>query len=448
VTQRLDPWAEHARVPTDPVPVVYETDVAIQRSSHTTPASCEPGNTGGRSVENSHRNVVDMAQQHTADASENDGPVIVIGLLADPGMPVKMAERLADELPTQLSDKVDDTVSWRVEVRGESLVLDTEGDIPLFRTASAAMAAQGWDYLIALTDLPRSLGTQPLFSTLNRQDRTALLSLPAAGWMRTRAHVREAVLYFLGQMANEDPRSRHADTAPREPARLRATELVSSVRRSGPARSEEDHLVLVGLRGRTRMLLGMVLANRPWRLVPSLSGAFAAALATGSFGVFYNSIWTIADALSPLRLALISGFAVTAMTVWLIVYNGLWQRTGRQRDREHVTMNNLSTVCTVGLGVVCVYLLLFVAALAEAVVVIDGSVMEATVGHPVGAENYVFVAWLASSMGTVAGALGSGLEGQNAVHEAAYSKRERERRARFNELAEQDEREDGPSNDL
>lgn len=199
----------------------------------------------------------------------------------------------------------------------------------------------------------------------------------------------------------------------------------------------KEYLVLAGLRGRTRMFLGMVLANRPWRLVPSLSSAFAAALATGSFGVFYSAIWSIADALSPLRLVLITVFAVAIMTVWLISYNGLWEHTRGAHDPGHVVMNNASTVCTVGVGVACGYLLLFVAALTEALVVIPGNIMEATVGHPVGLGNYVRVAWLASSMGTVAGALGSGFEDQGAVREAAYSERERERRAEFEELAEQ-----------
>ena len=61
--------------------------------------------------------------------------------------------------------------------------------------------------------------------------------------------------------------------------------------------------------GRVRLLLGMVRANRPWRLVPALSGAFAGALAcivgvfvampvvTGMFVYAYGDIFGSGQAL-------------------------------------------------------------------------------------------------------------------------------------------------------
>lgn len=94
---------------------------------------------------------------------------------------------------------------------------------------------------------------------------------------------------------------------------------------------------------------------------------------------------------------------------------------------------NTSTVCTVGLGVLCMYVLLFAVTLAEALVVIDASFMESVVGHPTGLREYLLIAWMASSMGTVAGALGSTFESESAVRAAAYSERERERREQFEE---------------
>jgi hypothetical protein len=64
------------------------------------------------------------------------------------------------------------------------------------------------------------------------------------------------------------------------------------------------HLALIGLRGRLRLLAGMVLGNRPWRLIPHLSSATAAAAA--AYGLMTNHFWQMADALSPPRLALIN----------------------------------------------------------------------------------------------------------------------------------------------
>jgi hypothetical protein len=44
--------------------------------------------------------------------------------------------------------------------------------------------------------------------------------------------------------------------------------------------------------------------------------------------------------------------------------------------------------------------------------------------HPVGAGEYLRLAWLASSLATVGGALGSGLESDAVVRTATYGSRE------------------------
>src|SRR5699024_8706795 len=51
------------------------------------------------------------------------------------------------------------------------------------------------------------------------------------------------------------------------------------------------------LTGMPRTVLGMVATNAPWRTVPQLSTAMAAAAAAGAFGIFYNSIWQMSAAL-------------------------------------------------------------------------------------------------------------------------------------------------------
>jgi hypothetical protein len=77
----------------------------------------------------------------------------------------------------------------------------------------------------------------------------------------------------------------------------------------------DQHIALVGLRGRLRLLAGMVKSNRPWRLVPSLSPAIASAAAGAAFGVFDSNSWMLADAFTPPRLLLVNAVAVAAMIV-------------------------------------------------------------------------------------------------------------------------------------
>ncbi|WP_228790846.1 hypothetical protein [Nocardia farcinica] len=191
--------------------------------------------------------------------------------------------------------------------------------------------------------------------------------------------------------------------------------------------SAATHLALVGLRGRLRLLAGLVRDNRPWRLVPHLAGATAAAAGTAAYGVITSSFWKLADALSPLRLAGITVVSVVIMAVWLMVYNHLWDRPSRSVERRKAVLYNVSTAATPGdrggvhardpvrgraaRGGRCDRQRLF----------------RAGPRAPAGVGSYSNLVWLCSSVGIVAGALGSSLEDEETVRKATYSRRERER---------------------
>jgi hypothetical protein len=61
-------------------------------------------------------------------------------------------------------------------------------------------------------------------------------------------------------------------------------------------------------------------------------------------------------------------------------------------------------------------------------VVVKDVLFETTVRHPIGIGDYLTLTWFATSLATVAGALGSGLESEDDVRKAAYGFRQ-ERRA-------------------
>jgi hypothetical protein len=193
-----------------------------------------------------------------------------------------------------------------------------------------------------------------------------------------------------------------------------------------------------GRHSKLRLVAGMVRANRPWRLVPELSGAFAAALATGAYVLITPDVWELADALGPGRLAAAAALAVVAMVAWLIIDHEMWERPRDPEDRELAVLYNATTAITVTIGVACLYAgLLLLGIVADRILVEDGILRE-TLGRRVTWWDHLTVVWMASSMATVAGALGTGFQSDEAVRKAAYGFRQRERQARH-EADEDDE---------
>jgi hypothetical protein len=188
---------------------------------------------------------------------------VVVGLLADEGMPSRVAKALAaEELPQLLHERLSGEVVWDVDYRAESLSLDEHGGIPLIDIAEETRGL-GWDVAILLTDLPRRAGTQPIVSDYSSELGIGLVSMPAVGAWQVRRRIRDLVVHLLGHLLAD---------------RLSLDESCTDVgRRFGSVRHipsddehVDEHLALDGARGRARLLAGMILGNRPWRLVPHL----------------------------------------------------------------------------------------------------------------------------------------------------------------------------------
>ncbi|GLZ40577.1 hypothetical protein [Actinokineospora sp. NBRC 105648] len=351
---------------------------------------------------------------------------VSIGVLADKGLPGQVITAIADDLPRVLAARVSGETRWGVEHRVEQLPLDEDGDIPMRSLSQQYRQDRGWDLLVLITDLPRRTGARPVVAGIDVEHGVAMISMPALGAVLVRRRARRLLVRVVRQLVSQRF-GIEGDQGRRGLADRLGEVLAPTQRVSGGHQSAASHLALVGLRGRLRLLAGMVRDNRPWRLVPHLAGATAAAAGTAAYGVITSSFWKLADALSPLRLAGITVVTVVIMVVWLMVYNHLWDRPSEAVERRKAVLYNASTAATLAIGVLCMYTILYVLAALAAVVLIDSGYFAQTLGHPVGMGSYLNLVWLCSSVGIVAGALGSSLEDEETVRKATYSRRERER---------------------
>jgi hypothetical protein len=349
-------------------------------------------------------------------------PEVVVGLLADPGLPGELARRLADELPDVLNEQVDGGVTWRVETLYDPFEVTASDRDRVLAKARRWTRGTNWDIAVALTDAPIRTDDGVLVAELDIDDRVALCSLPALGGIRLRRRVRDAVVALVDEVAagigGPSPDGGHPAVRSGAFASARFT------RRPSPDDQDLNITLLLGRFGRSRLLAGLVRANRPWRLALGLSTALAAAATGSAFGVLYSTVWTLAAALSSWRLAAVTVGAVAVFSVWLVAGHDLWER----RRGPLVRLQNTATALTVLSGAVLFHLALLAINGIAALLVIPPGYLGEVLGEPVGWSHYLRVTLMSSALGMIAGAVGSGLEDDTTVRSAAYSQREQERR--------------------
>src|SRR3954447_969767 len=324
---------------------------------------------------------------------------IHVVLLADPASPTEIARRLTDLHPPDGGRRD----AWDIKVVSEPFTIGCEDvDTALKRLGDAARQRE-WDLVVGLTELPlRDEDGRYLLVRTDPQGRSAVLSLPALGGLRVHARARHAVRVLVGGMTDPSAQVEHRVPPPR-------------------------------LGGRWRLLIGMVLANRPWLLVLGLKSALVAALATGAVATINSTVWLLASSLSWWRLVVATIASVACLVVWIVVDGGLWDRPDDKSPeaRERSRLYNASTLVTLTTGVLICYLALYVVNLVWALFVLDPAVMGGNLHASLGYRDLFVLTWFVASAATVGGALGTGLESDEAIRAATYSKREEERRNRL-----------------
>jgi hypothetical protein len=330
-------------------------------------------------------------------------------LIADPGVPARLARYAAASLPEELAHRLSSPVWCETAVRIEPHLRDEQASLSEV-IESVAPLEEDADVVIYMTDLPRRDGTLPVLAEISSVHRFGLISVAGVGATFVARRVLALVVLAIA-VVTEEPELR-----PRSTARLPSTEISEGVRFFAPR----------GLR-RFRLLAGMVRANRPWRLVVGLSKVLVVALGSGALGLATDTIWQFADTMGPGRMSATTVLSIGAMVTWLILDHELWERPKSPTERARSSLYNIATLITLIIGVAVLHVALFLLMLFTAGITLTPDVFAQAVGHPVSVGDYLTLAWLLASIATVGGALGSGLEDDDGVRAAAYGVRQRQR---------------------
>ncbi|GAA1205113.1 hypothetical protein [Prauserella alba] len=360
--------------------------------------------------------------------------VTVLGLIADPDMPQTIAEHLADTLPEELDGE------WRFEVDADPVTATLEGTAEILDQTAHKCDSHGWTYAICITDLPVRSEEGPVVADIDHDRGVGVVSVPGMGGLQTRRRVHQVIRQVLDELRG-DHGQRDEPGGVREHRRHglsgRAIGVLAPIRRKA-IETEDSYLdvryVTPGKRGKLRLLSGMVRTNRPWRLVFGLSRALAAAVATSAFGLSSSTIWMVGDQLNTGFKVLTTATAIAALVAWLIAAHNLWEKRGDTRsDPELARLYNASTLLTLIIGVVVLLVILFVVNFVLAWLILPASLLTSMLGSETDVGTYLAVAWAFTTLGGIAGALGSSLETDQAVRQAAYGYRESRRRAEYQE---------------
>jgi hypothetical protein len=355
---------------------------------------------------------------------------VTLGLIPAPDIPEKIAQELACELPDLLRSRVDGGVSWDVAVVVDPLT-GTDREAPeILDECRQKMLSEGWDLALCLTDLPVYRDGRLVAADVSSERGVAGLSLPAMGALRLRPKARDLTLQLARELYERVHEPEADATLKRSP---RSTGFVGPFRRVDPPDEDmatmdvDARFAATGSLGHLRLWSGMVLANRPWRMLPAFKGAIAAAFATGAYALVITTLWVLADSVGWARLLLLMVTAIVAMVAWIIVAHHLWERPEEPDQQKWAALYNGVTVLTVTSAVLCAYAILFALILLAAWVFVPGDYFQSILKHPVGFGEYLTLSWLAASLATVAGALGASLEDEETVRKASYGYRQRRR---------------------
>jgi hypothetical protein len=349
-------------------------------------------------------------------------PEIRLGVLVAPGLTGGFAERLVEDVEAELQVRHPD-IRWRIELVEDGLVQPPADDSEIVSAARERLLGRSWHLALCLTDLPLRVARRPVVAHASPLHGVAVLSVPALGPVGVRRRARDAVLRLVDALLGEGEAAQLGQS--RATARLRRLthrmrELGSD---AGATDGETIRFTARVVTGHLRLLVGMVRANRPWQLAAGLSRAVTAAAAAGALALVTSDIWRLADALGWLRLGAVAAGSSGAIIATLILGAGLWEHVRNPAMRQQVVLFNLATTATVTLGVAALYLVLAVVALPAALLLIPPHLFADALGHPAHLRNYLELAWLTSSLATFGGALGAGLETDEAVLAAAYTYR-------------------------
>ncbi|GAB3791055.1 5,10-methylene-tetrahydrofolate dehydrogenase [Virgibacillus kimchii] len=359
---------------------------------------------------------------------------VSVGLITAPELPTAITKKFINDLPDIFEQKINKNISWEVEMVEDPLTGSAEHADEILDETLKIKKERGWDYAISLTDLPMFYGKYTVVADQSCPNKISSISIPAFGWLRLQSSIKRAIIQMVKELTfYSKDRNLSKEEQKRLAERWEKAFPITQVKRIKPAKNsskaEVRYLVFPKIIGKIRLLIGMTQSNRPMSIMGSFKKVLAAAFSTGAFGLIFPTLWNLGVILSVGRLIGLMTAAIGVMAIWIIFNHHLWERPSTRNKKRLRRLYNMSTLSTLLISVITYYVLLLGFFLTATLVLIPPDVFKESVtmdGNP-HIIHYLQVAWVASSISTIAGAIGAGLENEELVRDITYGYRQKRR---------------------
>lgn len=358
----------------------------------------------------------------------------LIGLVVAPGVTEKLAQSLINDIPNILSEQDNHQRDWKVDLVVDPLTGFAESVEEIFKKIQDYHNKREWDYVVGITDLPMFYHQNVLALDINKKNGAAIFSYPAFGWRPVKNRFKHAIVTIINELHYSERAHVGYDDNNRVKKELNKQFPFSRIEKTEVHLKEtgNNHLrYLSNSRslGMIRLVSGMTFANNPLNMMASLSNIVAIAFTTGAFGLIFSTMWNMGLDFSVWRLFGISVMAILGMLVWIMVSHGLWESTKKAKHKRIVMLYNLTTIMTLLIAIVIYYMILYLLFLIAELVLLPPGFLGQQVGlnGPASVQLYLSIPWFATSISTVAGAIGAGLLNDQLIKESTYGYRQKVR---------------------
>lgn len=371
---------------------------------------------------------------------------MTLGIVPAPGLPAKVSHKICDDLESLLNEELSSGVEWRIKVEVDWFTGASEKIKEISEQAIQIKKANEWDYVISLTDLPIFYDDSIILSNANKDQKIALISLPALGLIPTTNKVKNTVYEMVKELYLEKEIQHPIKQTNKVFGKLKDVFKITQLER----RERKDSYDGASLRfilhpkwlGKIKVISGMTVANRPWLIIPSFKKIMGTAFATGSYMLIFTTLWQLSHLYNWTRFVMLMLFATFGMVIWIIFAHNLWERRINYNSQRLRHLYNTTTIATLGVSMLFFYVAMFLLFLIAVIIFVPIDLFESVLDTEIGFLDYLRLAWLVSSTSTIAGAIGASLENEEEVRKTAYGYRQY---IRSEKIKEQEKREEQQS---